>query len=155
AGRDRVPILLTRATSLPGATAEALRRLAPSRIVVVGGSSTVSDDVLTQLRALATSGSVSRYAGADRYATAARVAAEYTSAATVYVASGETFPDALSAAATAGRDRMPLLLTRADSLPTPTSDALSRLNPSRAYVVGGPATITEAVREAILVAMSR
>lgn len=155
AGRDRVPILLTRAGALPGVTADALRRLAPGRIVVVGGTATVSDTVVEQLRPLATSGSVARYAGADRYATAARVAAEYPTAATVYVASGQTFPDALAGAAAAGRDGVPILLTRSDTLPSSTRDALSRLNPARAYVVGGTATITDGVRAAILDAMSR
>ncbi|GAA6524340.1 cell wall-binding repeat-containing protein [Intrasporangium sp. DVR] len=154
AGRDRVPIVLTRAASLPGSTAEALRRLAPSRIVVVGGQAAVSDAVLAQLQSLATSGVVSRYAGGDRYATAARVAAEYSSAASVYVASGETFPDALAGAAAAGRDRVPLLLTRAGSLPAPTGDTLRRLNPTRAFVLGGTDTISENVRLAILEAMS-
>ncbi|MDV3222924.1 cell wall-binding repeat-containing protein, partial [Intrasporangium sp.] len=155
AGRDRVPLLLTRASSLPTATADALRRLAPSRIVVLGGPAAVSDPVVDQLRPLATTGTVTRLAGADRYATTARVAAEYAAAATVYVASGETFPDALSGAAAAGRDGVPLLLTRSASLPTATRDTLSRLNPTRAFLLGGPSAITESVRVAISYAMSR
>jgi SpoIID/LytB domain protein len=154
AGRDQVPILLTRATSLPSATADALRRLAPARIVVVGGPNAVSAGVLEQLKGLATAGSVARLAGVDRYGTAARVAAEYSSASSAYVASGQNFPDALAGAAIGGRDGAPLLLTRFDSLPAPTKDVLTRLRPNEAFLLGGLEVVTDSVKTAIRTAIS-
>ena len=66
------PLLLTAHDRLPTATAEALDRLEPGRIVVLGGAAAVADPVVAALRSYA--GEVVRIAGADRYATAASVA---------------------------------------------------------------------------------
>lgn len=44
------PVLLIRRDALPGVVAAELRRLAPSRIIVAGSSSAVSDEVVRELR---------------------------------------------------------------------------------------------------------
>lgn len=148
AGSVHAPVLLTRPGSLPGATAAALRRLAPSRIVVLGGTAAASDAVVTELRGLA--GTVERISGADRYAVSAAVASAYPAGvSTVYVASGESFPDALGASAQAGARDVPLLLTRAGVLPSAVRNELERLDPARIVVVGGPAAVTEEVVTAL------
>ncbi|MCE5190560.1 MAG: cell wall-binding repeat-containing protein, partial [Actinomycetia bacterium] len=49
--------------------------------------------------------------GTDRYLTAVEASKKFGSAATVVVATGETFPDALGGAALAGAVNGPLLLT--------------------------------------------
>ena len=79
-----------------------------------------------------------RFAGADRYGTAAAVSrsAFPTSAPSVVIASGEGFPDALSASVLAYRSGAPLLLTRRTSLPKDTADEIARLHPSSAVIVG-------------------
>jgi putative cell wall-binding protein len=50
AGRDRGPVLLVSPTSLPGSVAAELQRLSPNRVVIVGGTSTVSDAVVRAIR---------------------------------------------------------------------------------------------------------
>src|SRR5690606_34137158 len=77
AGVYEAPVLLTRPDGIPGATAAALSRLAPTRIVVVGGPGAVSGAVLDQLRGYASSREVTRVSGGDRYGTAAAMAAYY------------------------------------------------------------------------------
>jgi putative cell wall-binding protein len=72
AGRAHAPLLLVRPTSIPSAIATELGRLHPQRIVVLGGTSSVSGPVGAALDVY-TTGSVTRLAGADRYATAGRV----------------------------------------------------------------------------------
>lgn len=91
--------------------------------------------------------SVHRIAGANRYATAAAASASaYPSgAADVMIATGADFPDALAGSATAGRLRMPLLLTLPTQIPAQTTAELDRLNPQRIYVLGGTAVINDAV----------
>lgn len=149
AGRDRAPVLLTQPDALPAATAAALDRLSPSRIVVLGGGGAVSDAVLTALRTYAGAGGVTRLSGSDRYATSAAVAGQYSAAAAVYVASGADFPDALAGAARAAGAKVPVVLTPPTQLLAPTRDQINRLAPSRAYVLGGSAAVNDSVAAAV------
>lgn len=113
---------------------------------VIGGSAVISDDVEEYL-AGCVAGTTTRLAGSDRYATAAALAAAFypDGASTVYVATGENFPDALSAGPSAARFNAPLLLTRIGSLPSATRTALNSLSPERIIVIGGTAAISDAV----------
>jgi putative cell wall-binding protein len=91
-------------------------------------------------------GTGNRISGADRYATAAQVAltndARNHNGATVILASGEAFPDALSAAFLSQRlGGASVLLTRPNALPTATESALRQLGTTRVVVVGGGGAI--------------
>lgn len=89
---------------------------------------------------------VTRVAGADRYGTSAAVAEAWSAKqAVVFVVSGQTYPDALSAAGRAGYVNAPVLLTRRDSIPAPTAQALRRLRADRVVVVGGTAAVSATV----------
>jgi putative cell wall-binding protein/peptidoglycan/xylan/chitin deacetylase (PgdA/CDA1 family) len=140
------PVLLTTTTSLPASTRTELVRLRPGRIVVTGAAATVSESVLTELRGL-TTGTVTRIAGADRYATAAAVSASAfpSGAALAFVATGENFPDALSAGAAATVMSAPVLLTQNTVLPASTRAELVRLAPARIIVLGSEAVVSRAV----------
>ena len=85
--------------------------------------------------------------GADRYATAVAVSQRAFSRPLdlVVIASGEDFPDALTAGAFAARANAPLLLTRKRTLPSVVRAELRRLNPDRIYVVGGPGAVSRSV----------
>ena len=149
AGASGGPVLLTTPTSIPADTAAELARLAPGRIVVLGGSGVVSDAVAAQLAAYATSGAVSRLAGADRYATSAAVSATFGSASTVYIATGRNFPDALGGGPVAGRAPGPLLLVPGTSVPPSVAAELRRLDPSSVVILGGTGVVTAGVASQI------
>ena len=95
----------------------------------------------------------SRFAGGDRYATAARIATgSYTTAETVLLANGQSddprtsrieshFPDALAANYLAGFRAAPTLLATETSLPQPSKDALKQLQAKNVVIIGGPAAI--------------
>lgn len=140
------PVLLTSPTALPSSTRTELVRLRPARIVVTGSATTVSDAVVGELRGL-TAGTVTRIAGPDRYATAAALSASAfpTGPQLAFVATGENFPDALSAGAAAAVSAAPMLLTRNATLPESTRAELVRLAPSRIIVLGSDGTITNTV----------
>lgn len=91
----------------------------------------------------------SRIGGVDRYEQAVLVSDEFATADTVYLASGEKFSDALSAGAVAGIHGAPLLLTQSGVLPTVTAQRIAQLAPDDVVVVGGPATISDAVMNAV------
>jgi spore germination protein YaaH/putative cell wall-binding protein len=152
ASRHGAPILLVRHDAIPGPTDAELRRLRPARIVVLGSSGVVSDRVLTALRAYATTGTVDRIAGADRYATAAAISRVTTPAnndGTVYITTGTTFPDGLAGTPPAAVASAPLLTVPADRLPAVVVTELRRLNPSRVVILGGPGAVSDAMMNAI------
>lgn len=148
AGVNAAPVLLTRATTLPTATRAALERLRPGRIVVIGGPTSVSAEVVQDIAGYAVSGQVQRVGGQNRYATSAALASYYPAGGSVvYLASGEDFPDALAAAALSGMQNAPLLLARADRLDQETLVQLQRLNAERVVVLGGPEAISAQVAQ--------
>lgn len=145
AAQDGSPVLLVRPNELPAATATELARLRPGRIIVLGGSSAVSAAVAAQLGSYA---AVTRLAGSNRYATAATISrATFSRGVPVaYVATGETFPDALSGGALAGRDGGPVLLVKNRSIPDETKTELARLRPGTIVVLGGSGVVSDYVR---------
>lgn len=75
ASRLGVPVLLSGTDALPQATANALGALAPHNIVVLGGTSAISDSVIASAKGFAGSGSTAiRIFGANRYATSVAIA---------------------------------------------------------------------------------
>ena len=149
AAKANGPILLTAHATLPGATANELARLKPSKIVILGGTGAVSSGVAGQLSSYA--GTVVRWAGADRYATAAAISKSTFApgAPVAYIATGSTFPDALSGGAAAGRGGGPVLLVEQTELPGATMAELARLKPSKIVVLGGTSAVGSAVLEAL------
>ncbi|MGB3763863.1 MAG: cell wall-binding repeat-containing protein [Ornithinimicrobium sp.] len=146
AGVQGAPLLLTRDTRLPDETTAALRRLRPLRIVVVGGAAEVSASVVDGLKQYASSGQVVRVGGDTAYATSLAVSRLYPAkVTTAYLASGEAYPDALAGAALAGHQGAPLVLTRPSGLDAATRAELGRLDPQQIVILGGPATISDAV----------
>ncbi|PJJ61753.1 cell wall-binding repeat-containing protein [Compostimonas suwonensis] len=90
--------------------------------------------------------SSNRIAGTNRYETSAAVAFDFDAGVeTVYVASGENWPDALSAGPAAAHFDAPLLLVPHDTVPVGTLEGINRLNPKRIVVVGGLNAISENV----------
>ncbi len=145
AGNGSAPVLLTAGDSLPAAVATELNRLKPGKIVIVGGTGSISTGVESALRSY--SGTVERVSGANRYATAAAIsAARYTPGVqTVYIASGVDPADALSIAPVAAAENAPLLLSGAGYLPTETYQELLRLNPVSIVLVGGSGSLSDNV----------
>lgn len=149
AAKANGPILLTERGSLPGATRTELDRLNPSKIVILGGSGTVSATVGTQLAAYAPT--VIRWAGPDRYATAAAISRSTFApgVAVAYVATGTTFPDALSGGALAGRRGGPILLVEGGRVPDATAAELVRVRPAAIVILGGAGAVSDTVAAAL------
>jgi len=149
AGLEPGPILLVRRDSIPASTAAELARLRPGRIVLLGGTGSISSGVASGVQGF-TSGSVTRLAGSDRYQTAALVSsALHRTASTVYVVTGELYPDGLTATPPAVDAPGPVLLVRRDSLPSVVATELARLNPDRVVILGGTGAVSAAVANAI------
>lgn len=69
---------------------------------------------------------------------------------TVLIASVEAVPDALAAAGLAGATDAPLILTDPSEVSGEARDAILRLGVERAFVLGGPAAVSEAVEQGLV-----
>ncbi len=149
------PLLLTMPESLPASTVAEIARLAPSEVVVLGGTEAVSELVASAIATAAglPDTAVRRIAGADRYETAASIAREVgvpptgTAAGTVTLVNGESLADALSIIPWAGRSGSPILLTESSRLPTAPAEFLAERadEVSATLVIGGPIAIEPSV----------
>ncbi|MGC1208298.1 MAG: cell wall-binding repeat-containing protein, partial [Ornithinimicrobium sp.] len=146
AGSRNDPILLTRAGSLPSSTIAELKRIKPYRVYIVGGKAAVNSSVYRTLQTYTGSGGVTRLSGEDRYETASAVATTFNKGASVaYIATGGDYPDALAAAARAGLNDAPILLTRSSELPSTTKSALRLIKPGRIVVIGNTSDVSSSV----------
>jgi putative cell wall-binding protein len=152
AGHRGAPLLLVPGTgsTLPTSVADELTYLDPDRIVVLGGTGAVSPAIATKLRGY--SPVVTRLSGPDRYATAVAIS-KWTypkgNVEEVFIATGLAFPDALAAAAVAGRDDAPLLLVPGtaaslDGVPAVKAE-LVRLAPSKIVLAGGRGAVSAGI----------
>ncbi|HWB72359.1 MAG TPA: cell wall-binding repeat-containing protein, partial [Egibacteraceae bacterium] len=141
AGTVGGPLLLTPGGRLDADVAAELRRLDVATVYLVGA---LSDDLEVAVRGLGAD--PERLRGEDRYATAfavAQRAAELgAETATVLVASGEGFADALAASALAAGLRQPILLTR-PGLRDLLAERVAELGAQRSVVVGGTAVLPD------------
>ena len=148
AALNSAPLLLTKASSLPGETVRALRDLGVASVVVLGGENAVSAEVASQLGDVY---AVTRVAGATRSATAAAISASAFSGPVdvVYVATSTNFPDALVGGPAAYAGAGPILLTDPDQLSPATETEVARLQPDRIVILGGTAAVAASVEDSL------
>lgn len=90
---------------------------------------------------------IERLAGSGRYAAAAAISREFFAPGErlVVIASGEAYADGIAAGPYAAAKGAPVLFVTRDRVPAATASELDRLRPSEIQVLGGPATISDAV----------
>ncbi|MCS5716889.1 cell wall-binding repeat-containing protein [Herbiconiux sp. CPCC 205763] len=148
ASRGFGPVLLVTRDAVPSAIAAELSRLTPGKIIIVGGTDSISLGVEATLSGYAPA---LRLGGPDRYAVSSALSKAMfggTFVPTIYVASGETFPDALSGSAGTTGDGPVLLVTR-DGIPSPVAAELERHESFEIVVVGGRNSVSDATFAAI------
>lgn len=141
AAAQNAPLLLSDGNSLNDDTVAALRRLAPSKVVLVGGEAVLRASVVRQVKDVLPAATTDRYAGADRYATSASVIANVTgkpaTATTAFLATGRNFPDALAGVPAAAKAKAPLALTVPSCLPFSVKTQLDKLPLTDVTRLGG------------------
>ncbi|BCU80433.1 hypothetical protein JIR001_02160 [Polycladomyces abyssicola] len=149
---EGAPILLTNTNGLPTAIKEEIKRLAPERAVILGGTGSISTSVETQLKQLGIQ-DVERISGSDRFAVSAAVSSKVAEIGsdTAIVVSGTVFSDALSSSSVAGWGGIPILLTLKDQLPASIKTFIAK-NPQieNFIIVGGPGTVSDQVKAQLL-----
>ena len=152
AGQQKAPVILTTPTALAPAAAQELSRLKPSTIYVMGGTGAVSNAVAQAAKTY--SANVVRLSGATRFDTATSVSKRFwTQSDTVYVASSESFADALSGGALAAKMGAPILLTGQNALQDATRVELQRLAPKNVVILGGAGAVSDTVASQVRAAI--
>lgn len=141
AGSQGGPVLLTPSWAVPTEVLAELKRLNPDHVVVVGGTDAVDGNAYASIAGLGFP--TIRIGGSERTETS-RLIAEYAfpDATSAYIASGGSFPDALSAAALAGKQHRPVILVNGTELDETTSDYLGAHSISAVTIAGGTAVVS-------------
>jgi putative cell wall-binding protein len=94
---------------------------------------------------------IKRLGGTDRYDTNMLIVndVDVPQGTTVFIASGENFPDALSIASFSGSKQYPTLLVGADYLPEKTKNYLLADKPSAVYIAGGTSVVSQDLKNQI------
>jgi putative cell wall-binding protein len=136
-------VLLTNGSSMP-ATVTAYLAAHPGTVYAIGGPAVAADPSATPL------------SGADRFATATAVAsAIFTSPNNIGVASGVTFPDALSGGAFEAHFGGPIVLAAPTTLPASSSSYITGAKGTivTSTIFGGTAALSDAVQTAVSAAL--
>ena len=159
AGFLDAPVMLTPTDSLHGGVADFIEDYGTDTIYVLGGSAAIADSVLEDMEALANEPTVTRIEGADRYATAAAIAAKLgggaawcggEDAAAILVNGGDvSLAEAMMVGPIAHRLQLPVLLTAADELPSATADFIEAEDIEHVIIVGGTDGVSEDVANAV------
>ncbi len=143
---DEAPLVLNKGSGLPDVTADVLADLQPASVIVLGGKDRIPDSILTDIETVSDAGD-HRVSGSNRFDTAAQLSLRWApgEADTVYLASGTMVADASAVGPLADIEDSPVLLTKDATLPPETADALTRSDPDRIVVLGGPDRVDEDV----------
>lgn len=142
------PILITMPDSLTPSTLSQIERYGAKQVILLGGTAAISAGVEQTLNQ--DGFSVTRYAGQTRYGTAEQIAqALGAPTQTAVIASGASYPDALSIAPIAAQNQWPLLLSGngpdAGTLSPDTVQALQTLNIRQVYLIGSAQSVPQSV----------
>ena len=145
AASENASILLANKDNLPSETAKRMKEIAPSKVIIVGGTNAVSTALESKI-AKDYSAEVERVAGKDRYSTSFEIAKKLSENGveinTAYIVSGKGEADALSVASKAGEEKQPIILTGKDALNPEMHEWLKEQNLQDAYFIGGERVIS-------------
>jgi hypothetical protein len=147
-------LLLVTPATIPDVVLDEIERLNPQKIVIAGGTPSVSAAVATELAEFA---EVERFAGDDRYETSRMIVEDAFGCSgancqeTVFIATGTNFPDALAAGPAAAVHDAPVLLVygAAGGIDLPTGVVLDGLDPRRAVILGSTASVSAGIQSAL------
>lgn len=145
AKKVNAPILLSYTGSLPLVTKQELTDLKVKKVILVGGTGVLSDDILSDLQKMGIASN--RLAGNDRYETALVVASQFSDASQIAVTTGEDFADALSIAPIAAIKNMPIILVPKNSIADDALGLIKQHKLSKTYIIGNTDQISDHVAQ--------
>lgn len=152
---NQIPILLVAPDELPEATVDVIQAAGADRAIIVGGSAAVQPKIATQVASLVSASD--RIDGTDRYDTSANfsqwaVDNALADWASLGVATGELFPDALAGGAGIGTRGGVVLLTPATTMHSSIAEKLGDVGSTvmSLEVFGGEGAVSADVYDALM-----
>lgn len=149
-GSYGAPLLLTEPSgTLPSSVHDKIQSMGAHTAFIIGSTNAITQNMQDQIDAI-TGVETSRVAGANRFLTAIEIARKVkaheeamgrTPATEAFLTSGRGFADALAVSPYAYSQRMPILLTEPNSLPSSTASAFAELGITFVNVVGGTGSV--------------
>ncbi|HFQ8797905.1 TPA: cell wall-binding protein Cwp10 [Clostridioides difficile] len=146
------PILLSSNEKLPQKTVEELKRLNPSKVVVIGGNNSMPNLVVEAIKAVNSKISVQRIGGDTRYQTSINIAKEIdktNNVSKLYIGAGNGEADSLSIASLAGKEKTPIVLTQKDGVDNEAEQFIKSNKVSNIYFIGGVEKISNKAIEQV------
>ncbi|HBG3481547.1 TPA: cell wall-binding protein Cwp10 [Clostridioides difficile] len=146
------PILLSSNEKLPQKTVEELKRLNPSKVVVIGGNNSMPNSVVEAIKAVNSKISVQRIVGDTRYQTSINIAKEIdktNNVSKLYIGAGNGEADSLSIASLAGKEKTPIVLTQKDGVDNEAEQFIKSNKVSNIYFIGGVEKISNKAIEQV------
>ncbi|HAT4374124.1 TPA: cell wall-binding protein Cwp10 [Clostridioides difficile] len=146
------PILLSSNEKLPQKTVEELKRLNPSKVVVIGGNNSMPNSVVEAIKVVNSKISVQRIGGDTRYQTSINIAKEIdktNNVSKLYIGAGNGEADSLSIASLAGKEKTPIVLTQKDGVDNEAEQFIKSNKVSNIYFIGGVEKISNKAIEQV------
>ncbi|WPC44509.1 alpha/beta fold hydrolase [Clostridium sp. JS66] len=141
------PVFITPFNNLPGKTEEKIKEIKPSKIYVIGGSSSISSGVEDKLKQI--SKDVVRIQGKDRYETSMNICKYFDeNLDNVVIASGEAFPDALSGTALSAKFKAPIVITDGNNINT-VKEYIENRKFKKIIILGGEGVVSKNVESVL------
>lgn len=141
------PTLFVEKDSIMDEVIQEITRLNPSKIIIAGGTDSISDEALNKLQQLGIK--QQRIAGADRFETAVKlgeqIRANSTNKKEIILVNGFNNIDALTAGSLASKLNIPILLTQSDQLNETTKKAIKEWKIEKVTIIGGKTQVSETI----------
>lgn len=136
------PVLYTRVDDVDGKTISLLKSMNLDEIYILGGTLSVSDNVVTKL-SNDLSVKVTRVAGRSRYdVNVNAIRQNHSKASHLILASGEVYADALYGVSYANTMDAPVVLSNTNTLSDSTIQLLEDLDTTQVTIIGGKLSVT-------------
>lgn len=149
AKKYNAPILLTTKDVLAKEAEEEIKRLTPSKIIIVGGEGSISVKVEKYIKDTFKNAALERIGGKDRFETSTKIAEKLNFNGEIALTSSVSYADALSMAPIAAVKEMPILLTPKDKLSSYTSNYLKGKTVNKTYIIGGAGVVSENLKNSM------